>query len=139
MAKKHGKTTNVKLNAVDISAHTNNTEWNRTGDTHDVTTYKADDTDTAKEYIPGLTDGTVTISGSYDTDVTTGPGSSIEPLIGAAAVAFEYAAEGIGTGKPLRACQVLVSSYTQTAPVADVITWSADLQITGEVTRSTQA
>lgn len=139
MAKKHGKTTNVKVNSVDISVHTRNTEWKHTGDTHDVTTYKEDDTDTAKEYIAGLTDGTVTISGVYDTDVTTGPAKVLEPLLGGAAVPFAYAVEGIGTGKPLRSCNVIVSSYNETSPVADLVTWTSDLQITGMVTPTTQA
>lgn len=139
MSKKHGKTTNVKVNSVDISVHTRNTEWKHTGDTHDVTTYKDDDVDTAKEYINGLTDGTVTISGVYDTDVTTGPAKVLEDLIGGAAVPFAYAVEGIGTGKPLRSCSVLVSTYNETAPVADIVTWTSDLQITGMVTKTTQA
>lgn len=139
MSKKHGKTTNVKVNAIDISVHTRNTEWKHTGDTHDITTYKEDDEDTAKEYLSGLTDGTATISGVYDTDATNGPRVVLESLLGGAAVAFAYAVEGIGTGKPLRTCNVLVSSYNETSPVADLVTWTSDLQITGMVTETSQA
>lgn len=140
MAAKHGKTTSTKINAIDISPHTRNAEWKRAADTHDVTGYKASDTDTAKNYIAGLTDGTCTISGMYDTDATTGPAKVLEDCIAAGvAVEFAYAVEGIGTGKPLRTCDVIVSTYNETAPVADIVTWTADLQITGAVTRTTQA
>lgn len=139
MAAKHGKTTSTVINSLNISPHTRNCEWKRTGDTHDVTGYKADDTDTSKVYINGLTDGTATISGTYDTDATTGPAKVLEPLIGGAAVEFEYAVEGLGTGKPMRTCNVLVSSYNETAPVADIVTWTADLQITGPVAITAQA
>lgn len=136
--KKHGKTTHVELGGVDISEHTNNTEWPRTGDSHDVTTYKADDIDTAKEYIGGLTDATVTISGVYDTDATTGPGHVIEPLVGTL-TEFIYQVEGVGTGKPTRTMTVLVTQYAETAPVADIVTWTADLQVSGMITTTTQA
>lgn len=136
MAKKHGKTTVVTLNAVNLSAHTNNTEFAHTGDSHDITTYKANDTDTAHEYSGGLTDGTVTISGVYDT-VATGPKTVIDPLIGTV-VTFIYQIEGLGTGKPTQTMQVLVTSYSETSPVADMITWSADLQISGMITKTTQ-
>lgn len=139
MTAKHGKTTSTVINSLNISPHTRNCEWKRTGDTHDVTGYKADDTDTSKVYINGLTDGTATISGTYDTDATTGPAKVLEPLIGGAAVEFEYAVEGLGTGKPMRTCNVLVSSYNETAPVADIVTWTADLQITGPVAITAQA
>lgn len=135
--KKHGKTTQVTINAVNISEHTNNTEWPHTGDSHDVTTYKADDTDTAHEYLGGLTDSTVTIAGVYDTDAATGPGNIIEPLIGTI-TEFTYAVEGLGTGKPMRTMDVLVTSYAETSPVADVITWTAELQVTGMITKTAQ-
>jgi hypothetical protein len=140
MAAKHGKTTSTVINAVDISPHTRNCEWKRTGDTHDVTGYKPTETDTAKNYINGLTDGTATLSGTYDTDETTGPAVVLEGLIGAEdPVEFQYAVEGLGTGKPMRTCNVLVQTYNETAPVADIVTWTSDLQITGPVAKSTQA
>jgi hypothetical protein len=140
MAAKHGKTTSTVINALNISPHTRNAEWKRAADTHDVTGYKADDTDTAKNYIAGLTDGTVTLSGMYDTSATTGPAKVLEDCIAAGvAVDFEYAVEGLGTGKPMRECQVIVQTYNETSPVADIVTWTSDLQITGAVARTTQA
>lgn len=139
MAAKHGKTTSTVINSVNISPHTRNVEWKRSADTHDVTGYKASDTDTAKNYIAGLTDGTVTLSGMYDTDTTTGPAKVLEDAIAAGvAVEFEYAVEGLGTGKPMRTCNVIVNSYNETSPVADIVTWTSDCQITGAVARTTQ-
>lgn len=140
MAAKHGKTTSTVIGSINISPHTRNCEWKRSADTHDVTGYKATDTDTAKNYIAGLTDGTATISGTYDTDATTGPAKVLEDMIAAGvAVEFEYAVEGLGTGKPMRTCQVIVKSYNETSPVADIVTWTSDLQITGAVARTTQS
>lgn len=140
MAAKHGKTTSTVINSVNISPHTRNVEWKGTADTHDVTGYKASETDTAKNYIAGLTDGTATLSGMYDTDATTGPAKVLEDIKAAGvAVEFEYAVEGLGTGKPMRTCQVLVQTYNETSPVADIVTWTADLQITGAVARTTQS
>lgn len=136
--KKHGKTTQVTIDGVNISPHTNNTEWSHEGDSHDITTYKDDDTDTAKEYSGGLTDHTCTISGVYDTDETTGPGTAIDPHVGGALVPFTYAVEGLGAGKPMRTCTVLVTNYAETAPIADMVTWTADLQISGMVVKTTQ-
>lgn len=137
MPKKHGKDTHVEIDAVDISTHTNNTEFNREGDSHDITTYKATTTDTAHEFQGGLTQGTCTISGIYDTDVAAGPRSVIEPLVGTV-VPFIYQPEGTGTGLPQDAVDVLVTAYNETSPVADMITWTAELQLTGMIDSTAQ-
>lgn len=137
MAKKHGKDTHVEIDGNDISTHTNNTAFNRAGDSHDVTTYKADPADTAHIFQGGLTQGTCTISGIYDTDVTTGPRVIIEPLVGTV-VPFIYQPEGTGTGLPQDSVDVLVTAYNETSPVADMITWTAELQLTGEIDSTAQ-
>lgn len=137
MAKKHGKTTKITVNAIDISEHTNNSEYSHTGDSHDITTYKADDTDTAKEYLGGLTDATLTLSGAYDTDATTGPKVVIESQVGKV-VPVVRQLEGTGAGKPTETMTALVTSYSETAPVADIITWSADLQVSGMIVKTAQ-
>jgi hypothetical protein len=41
--------------------------------------------------------------------------------------------EGSGAGKPQRTVDVLVLKYTETRPVADMITWSCDLQFSDDV------
>lgn len=136
MAFKHGKDTNVTINGVDISVFTNNTAFNRAGDSHDVTTYKATPTETAHIFQGGLTQGTCTISGIYD-GAAAGPRVTIEPLVGTV-VPFIYQPEGTGAGLPQDAVDVLVTAYNETSPVADMITWTAELQLAGEIVTTVQ-
>ncbi len=133
MAFVHGKGTVVKLNSVDLSAFTDNTAFSAAADEHDVTTYGA----TGHVAAGGLTNGSVTLTGTYD-DGVTGPGPTISALMGTV-TAFEYLPKGTGTGKPKRSCQVLVAGYDETAPVADMIKWTAKLTISGAVSYANQA
>ena len=50
-----------------------------------------------------------------------------------------YRPEGAGTGKPEKTVDVLVMGYKESTPVDDMITWTADLQLSGDVVKSTQA
>lgn len=132
MAESHGKLSVVKLNAVDISSFTNQTTFEREADEHDSTVYGLND----KTVVGGLLGGKVTISGKYITGAS-GPATLIEGLLGTT-TAFIYQAEGTGTGKPQRSCTVLVKSYNQSAPVADIVRWTAELTISGAVTTTAQ-
>jgi hypothetical protein len=134
MSRQHGKDTVVKLNAVDISPYTNSTTFNRSADTHDTTTYGVDD----KEFSPGLKSGTITLGGFYDTTAVSGPGASIEPLL-ATVTTFLYQVSGTGSGLPQKTCQVVVAAYNQSSPVADYVTWTAELTVTGAVDATPQA
>lgn len=128
MAFIHGKGSVYLLNAVDLSAFSNNVEFKRTADKHDVTTFGKN----SHVYQGGLGDGTATLSGIYD-DGAAGPRATIEPLVGTV-VAFVHRPEGTGAGKPQDTVQVLVEGYTETEAVADMVMWSADLQLSGDVT-----
>jgi hypothetical protein len=133
MAFVHGKGTVHTLNAVDLSAFATEVDWTQTADKHDVTTFGA----TAHAYQGGLLDGTATLKGVYDNGAT-GPGKTIRPLIGTV-VALVYEPEGIATTKPVHTVNVLVTSYDETAPVADMIKWTCQLQFTGPVVDSSHA
>jgi hypothetical protein len=133
MAFKHGKDTAVSVNSVDLSAFTNSTDFNTDADVHDTTTYGQ----AAHTFQAGLTNGTVTLKGIYDSGAS-GPGKTLRPLLGGASVTLLYKPEGTGTGKPSRSVSVVVKSYNESAPVADMITWQADLQMTGAITDTTQ-
>jgi hypothetical protein len=129
----HGKETVITLNAVDLSAFITTSQFERTGDSHDVTTYGQD----SHVFAGGLLTGTATMSGVYDNG-SSGPRDTIEPLIGTV-VAFTRRPEGTGSGLPHDACNVLVEKYVETSPVADMVTWSCDMQISGDVTSTNQA
>jgi hypothetical protein len=95
----------------------------KNSDKHDVTTYGKDD----HVYQGGLRDGAITMSGIYDSTASVGPRAVIEPLRGTV-VQLIHRPEGAGTGKPQDKVNVLVEKFVQTHPVADMITWSCDLQ-----------
>jgi hypothetical protein len=127
MAFIHGKDVVVTLDGVDLSAFANNVAFNRSADSHDTTTFGKD----SHVFAGGLRNGTATITGIYD-DGATGPEATIGPLIGTNVV-LVYKPEGSVTGKPIRTVTVLVTGYDETAPVADMITWSCALQLSGDV------
>lgn len=133
MAFVHGKGTAVSIGGGDLSVYSNSVTFSRSGDTHETTTFGKN----SKTYSPGLKDGTGSIEGIYDNTASTGPGAVLRPLVGGAAVAFAYRPEGAGVGKPNATVQALVSSYEETSAVADMVTFSAELQFTGDIADST--
>lgn len=135
MAFVHSKDGFLSIDGNNLSAFTDSCSWEDTTDTHDVTCFGA----TRKAFKTGLGDGTATISGTYD-DTSAGPKAILEALKDAgAAVTLIRRAEGTGAGKPQESVSVLIGKYTETLAVADMIKWSCDLQMTGTLTRSTQA
>lgn len=135
MAFVHGKGTAVTIDGEDLSVYSSNVAFNRSADSHDVTTFGKN----SKVYAPGLKDGTGTVSGIYDNTALVSPGIVLRPLCGGAAVALVYMPEGDGSGKPSATVNVLVTAYEETAPVADMITWSATLQFSDDITDGTVA
>jgi hypothetical protein len=125
----HGKGTAVSLDGQSLSAFSNNVTFSRTADSHDVTTFGKN----SKVYRSGLKDGTASIEGIYDNTATTGPGAVLRPLIGGEPVEFVYEPEGTGVGKPLSTVEVIVTSYEEEAPVADMITFTAELQLSDDI------
>lgn len=134
MAFVHGRGTVVSIDGDALTAYSNSVAFARSADSHDVTTFGK----SSKVYSPGLKDGTATIEGIYDSTGSTGPGAVLRPLVGAAAVALVYQPEGTGSGKPTATVDVLVTAYEETAPVADMITWSATLQLSDDIADTTQ-
>jgi hypothetical protein len=133
MAKLHGKNTVVTLDGDSLTAFSNNSQLEITSDSHDVTTYGND----SHVFSGGLKNGTATISGFYDTTALTGPRAVILPLIGTV-VPLIHQPEGAGSGLPQDSVDVLVTKYTQTHPVADMVTWAVDLQFSGDVDSTAQ-
>lgn len=134
MAIRHGKNTVIKVNAVDLSAFTSMTDFNDGIDVEAVTCYGA----LRKAYGSGLGDGTITISGVYD-DGAAGPRGTLKSLMAAgAAVSFLFWPEGAGAGKAQSSVNVIITSFKESAPVAQHIKWSAELQMTGTLNEADQ-
>jgi hypothetical protein len=134
MAFVHGKNTFVSIAGTSLSGYSNSVEFTRSSDTHDVTTFGKN----SKVYAPGLKDGTAKLEGIYDSTAGTGPGAVLRPLVGAASVVLKFRPEGTGTGKPEAEVSVLVNEYAESAPVADMITWSASLQLSDDIDDTAQ-
>lgn len=120
------------LNAADLSAFIDTVTYTESVDSLDVTTFGND----GHRKRGGLTDGSIAIGGVYDTTAS-GPHDIIKPLLGTN-VAFDHRPEGTGAGKPKSTGTVLVQNYVESLPVADIVRWTAALEIDGDVTDANQ-
>jgi hypothetical protein len=136
MAFVHGKDTFISLDGDDLSAFVNTSELGRTKDTHDVTTYGKDD----HVYTGGLGDGKATMQGIYDNTAGTGPRAVIVPIREAGlAVTLIRQPEGTGASKPQDSVDVIVTNYVETNPVADMVAWSCEMQLSDAVDSTAQS
>jgi len=118
----------------DLSTDVNSVSLPASMDAVDSTTFQA--TDGAKTYIPGLQDHTISIEGVFDTTALTGSDTVLSGLIGFASTAsFEFAPDAAGGAKYEGEC--ICTGYEISAPVADLVSFSASLQVSGAVTRTT--
>lgn len=131
MAKIHGKGVSITVNAIDLSQYANSVDFGREAEAHDSTGFGSN----SKSYTPGLKDGTITIAGVYDS-AAGGPRATLEALLGTA-VPVIYKPEGSGTGKPTKTVTAIMTAYNETAPVADMISWTSEYQMSGDVVVTT--
>ena len=135
MAFVHGSDSVFKLDnaggsLTDISTYVNNVDFPETADVAETSTLGASN----KTYIVGLKDATISLGGLFD--------ATVDAILGAvvgqsATLSFEYSPEGTGSGKVKYTGECILTSYTLSSPVGDVVGFSADLQVSGAVTRAT--
>ncbi len=138
----HGKDTVILVGpssgpAVDISEHCDTSELEQTADTHDRTGYRPPGK-RSKKYGGGLLDAKLTMGGTYDSSETTGPRAVLKPLIGRD-LTWTRRPEGTGTGLPQDTGNGILNSYKETAPVADYISWTAEIQCSDDIDGAPQA
>lgn len=137
MAFVHGKGAVFKLdNAAGtlqiLTAYIDTIDFSNSVDTADSTTMGAE----AKTYLSGQSDATLSISGKYDSTASTGPDVVLQGLIGLETTStFEYGPEGSTAAKVKYSGECFLTSYVVSAPVGDVVTFSADFQCTGVMTK----
>ena len=85
-----------------------------------------------KSYIVGLKDTTISVSGLWDATID-GYLSGTEP----ASRSFIYGPAGSTGGNVKYTGEAIMTNYSVSNPVGDVVTYSVDLQVTGAVTRGT--
>lgn len=117
-----------------LSVYLDNIDFNRGQETHDDTTFGK----TGRTYRGGLTTGSISISGMYDTTAVTGPDVVLKSLVGRSdTVTFEYGPEGNGTGKVKETGECVLESYNKSTPVGDLVKFTAEFTISGAVTSGT--
>jgi len=130
MAFVHGKAGHISVGAgSDISTYCDQVSLPRSVGTAETSTFGV----SAKTFITGLTDATISVSGNWDSALD----AIIAPLLGAAASAWIVGPAGSASGKVKYNGDAICTSYQVSAPVGDKVTFSADFQVTGAITRST--
>jgi len=135
MSFSHGSTAVIKFGTsgatstpTDISAYVKSVSFPEEVETHETTTLGA----TSKSYIAGLKDATISIDGVFDPTVD----EHLNGILGLE-VAFEYYPQGTDSGSVKYSGQCICVSYEAETPVDDVGTFSAEFQVSGDVSRST--
>jgi hypothetical protein len=137
MAFVHGKSAVFKVDDSggtlrDLSAYLNDVSMPRDIETAETTTFGV--AGSAKTYITGLTDATISISGLFD---STADGYLAGVVGNTATLSFEYGPEGSAGGKVKYLGECIMTSYEVSASVGDAVQASADFQVTGQITRTT--
>ena len=135
MAFVHGKDSVFKIDnsggsLTDISAYVNSVDMPQTVDVAETTVLGKDN----KTFIVGLKDATISLAGLWD--------STVDGIFGAvlgqsATLSFEYSPEGTSSGAVKYTGEAILTSYSKNSPVGDVVSYSADLQVSDAVTRGT--
>ncbi len=135
MAFTHGSKAIFKLDdangtLTDISAYITRVSIPRNADTVEVTTLGYTD----KGYIAGLKDATISIEGIFDPAVDV----ILDAALGASATkSFEYGPQGSGVGSLNYTGECICTSYEPETGIDGAGTFSAELQVSGIITRGT--
>ena len=129
----HGKSTDFAIDDTggssrNISDTLSDVSFPQTIDTAETTAFGSSN----KSYIVGLKDTTISVTGIWDATVD-GYLSGTEP----ASRTFIYGPAGSTSGNVKYTGEAIMTNYSQSNPVGDVVTFTADFQVTGAVTRTT--
>lgn len=137
MAFRHGKNAVFKVDnsggtLTDISAYCDEVSLPRSIETAETTTFGV--SGGSKTYVTGLNDATISVSGKFDSTVD----AHLVGILGQeASVSFEYGPEGSTSTRIKFTGEAILTSYEVGSPVGDVVTFSAEFQCTGPITRGT--
>ena len=132
MAFVHGKNTSVLYNGSDLSSYFNDASMSQDVETAETTAFG----DSAKTYITGLKDGTISMSGMFDGQ-TDAIDAVLTSTLGATAadVATVVPAGLSSTGVATFSAEVRETSYEVSSPVSDVVAANLEVQATGGIDR----
>lgn len=131
MAFQHGKQTAVLFNGTNLSPYFNEVSASRAVETAETTAFGS----TAKTYIVGLQDGTLSASGMFD-----GAQGAVDEVLGSTLGGdpndvVSMFPEGLTAGRVSLSAAVKRTSYEVSSPVGDVVSASLEVQADGGVDR----
>ena len=132
---RHGKSTVFKVDnssgtLTNISDTLTDVSFPQSVDTAETSTFGS----SAKSYVVGLTDSTLSVAGNFDATVDT----HLAGVLGqAASLSFEYGPEGSTNGFVKYTGECILTSYEKSGAIGDVVSYSAEFQVTGAITRGT--
>ena len=131
MAFIHGKGASVLHGAYDLSAFLNDGSISNSVETAETTTFGV--AGSAKTYITGLKDGTLSASGMFDGDA-----NAVDEVITASVgsdtnAPVSFFPEGSTIGNKVKLLLAKTTSYSVSAPVGDVVSVSYDAQADGGI------
>jgi hypothetical protein len=132
---RHGKNASFKVDnsggsLTNISDTLNSVTFPREIETLETTSFGS----STRSYVVGFSDATISIEGSFDATVD----AHLAGILGQeASVSFEYGPEGTTSGQVKYTGEAFMTSYETSAGVGDIVTYSAEFQVTGAITRGT--
>ena len=132
---RHGKSTVFKVDnsggtLTDISNTLTDVSFPQSVDTAETSAFGS----SAKTYVVGLTDATISVSGMFDATVD----AHLNGILGqAATVSFEYGPEGSTSSNVKYTGECILTSYEKSGAIGDMVSYSAEFQVSGAVTRGT--
>lgn len=132
---RHGKSTVFKVDnaagsLTDISNTLTDVSFPQSVDTAETSAFG----DSSKTYVVGLKDATISVSGNFDATVD----AHLAGVFGqAASLSFEYGPEGSTSTYVKYTGECILTSYEKSGAIGDVVSYSAEFQVTGAVTRGT--
>ena len=130
---RHGKNASFKVDnsggtLTNISDTLNSVTFPREIETLETTSFGS----STRSYVVGFSDATISIEGSFDATVD----AHLAGILGQeASVSFEYGPEGTTNGLVKYTGEAFMTSYETSAGVGDIVTYSAEFQVTGAITR----
>ncbi len=118
-----------------LSPYINTLTWSRSQDNHDTSCYGNE----GRTFVSGLTNGTISLGGFWDKTALVGSATVLDGLIDldTLTLGFEYGPEGNTATQVKYSGECILTSFEYSAPVGDLVSFTASLQISGVVTKGT--
>jgi len=133
MARQAGKAADFSFNSVAIEDELSNITQTTDVNLPEVTAFG----DAAATFVEGLPNSNYSLSGFFDPAASQGDATLFTRIgSGSATASFETTGAAAGTNAPVYSGAAFVSSYSITSDVGGATTYTADLQVSGALSRA---